>query len=129
MLQEVVCAFITFKSEDGHDAALDFSDEGYLGSVKKLLRIKSKKSKDKIFGKKPTFIQAEEPTNVIWENQSIKGNHYIKRAIKGSFFILVLLFISFSSLLYLMHEKVTLRNIYPVVNCDLIYEDYSTDMI
>ena len=103
-LQEVVCAYITFKYEDGHDAALEFSDPGYMSSVKSLLR--REESEEKIYGKKPTFTQAEEPTNVLWENQSIKGYNFIGRAIRGSFFIIILLLVTFGILIYLLRQKV-----------------------
>ena len=53
-LCEITHAYIVFKHERGHDIALEFTNK--------------KENNDLILGKKPKFIQAKHPNNVIWEN-------------------------------------------------------------
>ena len=66
-----VCAFITFETDNGKDAALLFSKKRrfYESEDNDLV-------KETIFNETPVFKQATEPTNIIWENRHIKGINF-----------------------------------------------------
>lgn len=85
-----VCAFITFEREIGHEEALDlteqiFTKKSWIKDLRETEKLSAKERRDAmkdslensrvletIFNRVPKFIQACDPSNVIWENRHVK---------------------------------------------------------
>jgi hypothetical protein len=80
-------AYVTFMFEEGHDVAINCSNDEFYWNTRYCKNI---------FGKRPVMTQAPEPNNVIWENKSNSGG-YNSCKIYGGLFIGALL-LAFTSM-------------------------------
>lgn len=103
-----VTAFITFETQEGHERALKYEKKFYpwqRGESKTLL------------GEKLILEQAEEPSDIIWENRHVnKKTQTIKSLIVAliSIFILVGAFILYY---YIRKQIINRQSKYQSVNC------------
>jgi hypothetical protein len=82
-LTRPVCAFITFEEEDAYILAQDFEP------------VVGKKSDVTFLGEDLYFIEATEPTNIIWENRHFTSKDRFTRGIHAVLLISLLVLISF----------------------------------
>ena len=110
-----VChAFIIFKTEDGHDEAIKFSEES-----------DSNDKKNHILGVFPKFVQAPEPANLIWENLYMTSNTFYLRLFGAVILILMLLLSSFIVMMLLDRKSIKLDTVYPSIDCDYLFSIYN----
>ena len=83
----------------------------------------------KILGEVPSFEEAPEPNNIMWENLWMTDYHFIKRLIFALSFIVVLIVLSFWVLMTLNRKAIELNTKYPIIDCKSIYEIYSPERI
>lgn len=98
-LTRPVCAFITFESDDGYNAALSYTIK------KKWYQREEENDPDgpiqrTIFNEVPYFKAATEPTNIIWENRHIKGLSLGVRVTAAVLVSVFMLLISFGMIIY-----------------------------
>lgn len=105
-----VSAFITFLDEDG-----------------KILALKNRTSK-MLLGKTMRFMEASEPTDIIWENRHFTKCDYIKRQSFAFIIIAILLFGSFIVVYIVASYSAKIANTYPSVNCSNIVSDYGKEL-
>ena len=110
-LTKPVCCFITFEDEDGCNRALDYTPRrNWCGQMVK--------SEDTIMGEEPlVIIDTCEPTNIIWENRQIEGAERIKRFFISSFIIVLLISLSFTTIMLCKQYGMKVQSTYPKVNC------------
>jgi hypothetical protein len=94
-LTRPVCAFITFRSDDDYEEALNFSKRSWF--TRKYEEYKGIDVDDPD-GPNPTLLKkamlfhaASEPTNIIWENRHIKGSKYYLRFLAAVLWLAVLI--------------------------------------
>lgn len=119
-ISKPVCAFITFEEEDGINRALDYEPRrGYLG--------KMWKSEETILGEQTlAFVDACEPTNIIWENRQIEGHERWKRLTIASTIIVILILVSFSVIFFSKQYSIKVTSKYPTVACAPIKSTYGS---
>lgn len=110
-LTRPVCAFITFEEEDGYILAQDFEP-----TRRENLR--------QLLGKNMVFVEAQEPTNIIWENRHFTKNQRLTRIGIAAAINLVLVAISFVIIYYIQFAGLKMTSQYPEVNCDAIESSY-----
>ena len=101
-----VSAFITFEEEDGKIVALK-NDTNHM-----------------LIGNQLRFIDASEPTDIIWENRHFTKWDYIKRQTFAFIIIAILLFGSFIVVYIVASYSSKIANTYPPVNCTTLDADY-----
>ena len=102
-LTRPVCAFITFKSDDGYNECLNYS--------KKLQwyernNVNAEIDHEMILNEDPYFIAATEPTNIIWENRHIKGINFASRVCGAILISAFMLMISFVLIIYFKRTEI-----------------------
>ena len=122
-LTRPVCAFITFDSDDGKMVALKYSEESswFSGSTKV--------THETMFLTTPKFIQAVEPTNIIWENRHIKGINYGARVLGAVLIAIFMLTIAFFIIFGSKQAQIRSQKKWPVVDCDAIHKTYTNNTI
>jgi hypothetical protein len=123
---EPVCAFITFERSDFADLAIEYSKQIALKKHKYKDFIARQLIQETIFNEVPVFKQAQDPTNIIWENRHIKGKEFYKRLAVSIAIILFALFISALFNSSLTKENMELSQLYKPVNCEAVFETYGT---
>lgn len=103
-----VSAFITFEEEDG-----------------KIIALKNN-TQQSLLNKRLQFIDASEPTDIIWENRHYTRWDYIKRQTFAFIIIGILLFGSFIIVYLVASYSSKIANTYPPVNCETIDADYGS---
>lgn len=79
-----------------------------------------------MLGKTLRFIDASEPTDIIWENRHFSNWDYIKRQTFAFVIIAILLLGSFIVVYIVAAYSSKIANTYPPVNCTTLREDYGT---
>jgi hypothetical protein len=120
-LTRPVCAFITFEEEDAYILAQDFEPKTDL----KGHRIPSER---KFLDEDLYFIEATEPTNIIWENRHFTPKSRFTRTIHAVLLILLLVLASFGLIYYCKVTALTIANKYPSVNCTSIEISYGSEL-
>ena len=95
-----VDAFITFEEEDGKIVADSFEHQ-------------EKDTIPKFLNEPLDFIEATEPTNIIWENRHYNDIHYAKATIKVVAIIICLLIVSFITIYFFKASAIAKSRIYP----------------
>lgn len=116
-----MCAFITFKSDDAYNEAISYSK-----NVKSFARRNADDGFEErsILNKKPKFLPATEPTNIIWENRHIKGINFAARVV-GAFLIAVfMLAVSFYIIILFKRSEMVFKDKFGSVNCGAIFKNY-----
>ena len=113
-----------FRHESGHDSAINFSKKAYLD-----LKFGHLLGKDiehhQILGRRPTFVQAKEPNNIIWENLQIKESENNSRFIVVMMIVAALLLLSFLGIVYLDRQSIEIASKYPLRDCQLYSKTYT----
>ena len=73
-----------------------------------------------IFNKVPNFIEASDPSNIIWENRHIQKKEFRFNLLRAFFMIWAVLGVFFSGMAYLKSHSMKLTMKYTKVNCDSI---------
>ena len=105
-----VSAFITFEEEDSKIVAL------------------RNNLQQELLGKTPRFIDASEPTDIIWENRHFENWDYFKRQAFAFVIIGLLLFVSFIIVYLVAAFSSKIANTYPPVNCETLDKDYGDQL-
>lgn len=114
-------AFITFEEEDAYILAQKFEPQ-YDRKGNKLPSSKQFLNTDLY------FIEATEPTNIIWENRHFTAQSRFKRTIHAVLLILVLVFISFGLIYYCKVTALTIAYKYPTVDCTAVSTSYGSEL-
>ena len=92
--------------------------------------IKGNKGHDnEILGRKVEFLQATEPTNIIWENRYIKGVNYGARVVVAFIVILIMLAITFSFILFAKKFAINNEKLFSKIDCDLFEKDLKANVV
>jgi len=110
-------AFITFEEEDGSIIAQEFEPE-FTFSGSKL------PAKKKFLGDDLFFVEATEPTNVIWENRHWTTTDLAKRSFVAFAVIAGLLGLSLLIIYYCEMYYIEVQSKYEDVDCTYISEVY-----
>lgn len=128
-----VCAFITFETELGHEEALDlseqvFSKKSWIKDLRETEKLSARERKDAmkdslenarvldtIFNRVPNFMQACDPSNVIWENRHVKAKQFRRNFMKSlllmgaaiAFFFILILIVKIESMAFTMKYAAT----------------------
>lgn len=82
-----------------------------------------------ILGRKVEFLQATEPTNIIWENRHIKGINYMSRVVVAFIVILFMLSLTFSFILYAKKFAIDNEKLFSKIDCDLFQKDLELNTV
>jgi len=117
-LTKPVSAFITFETQDGYERACE---------LKGTEKCNGEVIADKEFDGAPLFfVEAPEPTNIIWEHRQITYKDQMFRTIVVSVIIVFLLFLAFMAFYTLKQQTVANYKKYPpTTNCSGLYSDFS----
>jgi hypothetical protein len=74
------------------------------------------------------FTKASEPTDIIWENRHFTVAARFMRELLGYAIVVVILVLSFISILWLAKLKIDFANVFPAINCNIIEETYGTSI-
>ena len=107
-----VDAFITFQEEDGKIVADSFEHQ--------------KGDKPLFLGAPLEFIEATEPTNIIWENRHHDDTHYFKEGIKVLILVGCLLAVSFMTIYFFKSDAIAQSRIYPAIKGNDVIRLYQT---
>lgn len=121
-----VCAFITFESDDGQAEALAYARE-----VKKARRDNVARldfGHDTIFNRAPKFVEAADPTNIIWENRSIKGWAFTYRLLRAAAVIAAVLLLACLCIVALKARQLKITVKYPTVDCASLFKAFGNDV-
>jgi len=121
LLTRPVCAFITFKSDDGYSEALSYSKKLQWYEKK---NVEEDFEHEMILNSDPYFTAATEPTNIIWENRHIKGINFASRVVGAMLISAFMLGLSFFLIIYFKRTEIEFKNKFPNINCDAIFEVY-----
>ena len=75
------------------------------------------------------FQQSGAPTNIIWENKSITGIHYVMRYFGSAILVIILTTIAFYIIIKLKTASNDLNYKYSFTNCEKLYDHYSDHAI
>jgi hypothetical protein len=106
-----VDAFITFEEEDGKIVA---------GSIEDL------DVKPKFLEETLEFIEATEPTNIIWENRHYDDAHYFKEGLKVLALVGALLTVSFLTIYFFKSDAIAQARKYPPIKGNDVVRLYQT---
>lgn len=124
-LTKPVCAFITFVTDDGKNAALAYSERGSMWSRKATVQVE----KETLFNQEPVFIESTQPTNIIWENRHIKGIDYGTRVLIAFCVMAFMLVITFSVIFFCKKLQNTNQEKWPSPNCNDLIESNGLETI
>ena len=104
-------AFITFEEEDGKIVADSYEnkDDSYI---------------PKFLGTSLKFIEATEPTNIIWENRHYDDAHYYKQGIKVFILVACLLAVSFITIYFFKSDAIAQASKYPTIRGKDVIRQY-----
>jgi len=100
-------AFITFEEEDA-----------------KLLAMSNNKREKKFYGKNLEFLDASEPTDIIWENRYLTRNAIFWREICAWIVIAILMTGSFFIVFYISGLSAKIARVFPTVDCETLLSNY-----
>lgn len=103
-------AFITFESDDSKEMAMDNESD-------KLL-----------LGQEFRFVDASEPTDIIWENRLFTSKDYIVRQLKAFLIIAILLAGSFGIIFAISGYSAKMAAVFPPQDCAGVEEAYGTQL-
>ena len=115
-----VCAFITFEKDDYHDIALEYSKDVAKNQKDSVIT----KRVETIFNELPTFKDATNPSNIIWENRHVKGLKFIRKLTCASIIIFIFLAASFFMMVALKKSSMEFTMKYQHVECNELYNVY-----
>jgi hypothetical protein len=120
-LTRPVCAFITFEEEDAYILAQDFEPS---------FDIKGKRapSSRTFMDTDLYFIEATEPTNIIWENRHLTAQIRFKRTIHAVLLIMLLVLASFGVIYYCKVTALQIAQKYPSVDCAAVTTSYGSEL-
>ncbi len=120
-LTRPVCAFVTFEEEDAYILAQDFEPH---------VDIKGKRmpSTRQFLDADLYFIEATEPTNIIWENRHITSQTRFKRTIHAVLLIALLVLASFGVIYYCKVTALKIAQKYPVVDTATVTTSYGSEL-
>jgi hypothetical protein len=75
------------------------------------------------------FVEATEPTNIIWENRHYTPREYFVRSMVAVGAILFLLALSFAGIFSCKLFALEKTMKYPIVDCDDVKEIYGSDTL
>jgi hypothetical protein len=102
-LTRPVTAFITFNSDDGLNEALLYNkQDAFYRDNSNENQFVHKRILDVI----PRFIQATDPTNIIWEHRHIKGIRYGCRVFSALVIAFIMLTLSFTVIINFKQEQI-----------------------
>lgn len=114
-----VDAFITFEEEDGKIVADELEAEfTFFGS--------KKPAEYQFLDEDLHFIEATEPTNIIWENRHFTAADYIKRTLQVLAIIACLLAVSFMTIYFFKSDAIAQARKYPPIKGKDITSLYQT---
>jgi hypothetical protein len=116
-----VCAFIIFEEEDGQIIADEFEPE-FTWDGKQL------PAKIEFLGDGLFFIDATEPTNIIWENRHFTPKERFTRAIKATAIIVLLILVSFAIIVACKSVSIAFNSKYPAINQELYELAYGEEL-
>mmetsp|Transcript_21614 Transcript_21614/g.20740 ORF Transcript_21614/g.20740 Transcript_21614/m.20740 type:complete len:107 (+) Transcript_21614:1495-1815(+) len=73
------------------------------------------------------FVEAQEPTNIIWENRHLTKAQRLQRSFKAWVIIIILVFLSFTLIYYIQYFALKLTNKYPEADCGAIKNSYGDE--
>ena len=73
------------------------------------------------------FIEATEPTNIIWENRHFTRSDRIKRGARVFGIIFILILVSFSLIFICKSFSISAASKYPQVDCEVITTSYGAE--
>ena len=83
----------------------------------------AEQSSAEILGRKVEFLQATEPTNIIWENRHIKGINYMSRVVVAFVVILLMLSLTFSFILFAKKFAINNEKLFAKIDCGQFEQD------
>lgn len=104
-------AFITFEEEDA-----------------KLLAMSNNKRDKKFYGKNLEFLDASEPTDIIWENRYLTRKAIFWREICAWIVIAILMSGSFVIVYYVSGLSAKIARVFPTVDCDTLLANYGSEI-
>lgn len=93
------------------------------------MSIRDKQLEVRVLGEAPKFIEAPEPTNVIWENRAISNTERLIRGILSYILMFIILAMSFILLIYLKNKGAARNAKYEQIDCNTVFSAYSSDFI
>lgn len=115
-LYKVVACFIVFREEFGSRMCMKLAEE-----QDELL---TSYPKHDLLGRKPIFETAPEPQNILWENKHIEDSDHVWLKIRAFIIIFLLLLTSFAALIKFKNQQIEFQKNFPMVNCDILSDNY-----
>jgi len=74
------------------------------------------------------FIEASEPTNIIWQNRHFTDSDYLKRGLIAYSIVALLILASFVGIFLVANYQAEVSGVFPQVNCSDVKEVYGDDL-